>query len=162
MLKSYNNKGLRLYHNHNQITFIHAHQWFRHDTIKLVVHATRTNGVVMIRSHSVGLNRKVFMFFPSVLSIGFSMRYNTSILFMTVGLVSLLYPPWKSGRNSYTNNVSGSSSSLIWELRGMQKFSKFLIKDFSIKHELSVTHHHVSFGNTEIKHELSIPHHHVS
>ena len=90
MFKSYNNKGLRLYHNHNQITFIHTHQWFLHDTIKLVVHATRTNGVVTIRSHSVGLNRKVFMFSPSVLSIGFSMRYNTSILFMTVGLVSFV------------------------------------------------------------------------
>ena len=133
MLKSYNNKGLRLRHSHpklqsvtrftqNQITFIHAHQWFCHDTIKLVVHPTRTNGVVTIRSHSVGLNWKVFMFFPSVLSIGFSMRYKTSTLFITVGLVSLLYPPWKSGRNSYTINVSGSSSSLIWELRGMQKF----------------------------------------
>ena len=105
-----------------QITFMHTHQWFRHDTIKLVVHATRTNGVVTIGSHSVGLKRKVFMFLPSFLRTGFSMRYKTSIFLITVGLLSLLYLPWKSGRNSYTNTVSGSSSSLIWELRGMQKF----------------------------------------
>ena len=107
------------------------------------------------------LEQESFYISSQFLRIGFSMRYKTFIFFITVGLVSLLYPPWKSGRNSYTNNVSGSSSSLIWELRGMQKNLE-KIKGFSIKHELSVTHHHVSFSNTQIKHELSIPHHHVS
>ena len=119
-------------------------KWCRHDRISLS-----------------RLEQESFYAFSQFLRIGFSMWYKTSIFFITVGLVSHFVSAMEVRQKLIHQQRVWVF--IIFNL-GIKRNAKILkeIKGFSIKHELSVTHHHVSFSNTQIKHELSIPHHHVS